>query len=40
MSIVGWVFLGLTADFIASKAVNKRGERLVLDIILGSGTFR
>lgn len=35
MSIVGWIVLGLIAGFIASKVVNKRGEGLVLDIILG-----
>jgi uncharacterized membrane protein YeaQ/YmgE (transglycosylase-associated protein family) len=35
MSIIGWVILGLIAGFIASKIVNKRGEGLVLDILLG-----
>ena len=35
MSIIGWIFLGLIAGFIASKIVNKRGEGLFLDIILG-----
>ena len=35
MSIIGWIILGLIAGFIASKLVNKRGEGLVLDIILG-----
>lgn len=35
MSIIGWIVLGLIAGFIASKIVNKRGEGLVLDIILG-----
>lgn len=35
MSIVGWIVLGLIAGFIASKVVNKQGEGLVLDIILG-----
>jgi uncharacterized membrane protein YeaQ/YmgE (transglycosylase-associated protein family) len=35
MSIVGWVILGLISGFIASKIVNKTGEGLVLDIVLG-----
>jgi uncharacterized membrane protein YeaQ/YmgE (transglycosylase-associated protein family) len=35
MSIVGWIILGLLAGFIASKIVNKTGEGIVIDIILG-----
>jgi len=35
MSIIGWIILGLIAGFIASKIVNKQGEGLFLDIILG-----
>jgi uncharacterized membrane protein YeaQ/YmgE (transglycosylase-associated protein family) len=35
MSIVAWIVLGLIAGFIASKIVNKQGEGLVLDIVLG-----
>jgi uncharacterized membrane protein YeaQ/YmgE (transglycosylase-associated protein family) len=35
MSIIGWLILGLVAGFIASKIVNKRGEGLILDIVLG-----
>jgi uncharacterized membrane protein YeaQ/YmgE (transglycosylase-associated protein family) len=35
MSILGWLVLGLIAGFIASKLVNKSGEGLILDIILG-----
>jgi len=35
MSIIGWIALGLIAGFIASKIVNKRGEGIVLDIVLG-----
>jgi uncharacterized membrane protein YeaQ/YmgE (transglycosylase-associated protein family) len=35
MSIIGWVVLGLISGFIASKIVNRRGEGLVLDILLG-----
>ena len=35
MSIIGWVILGLIAGFIASQLVNKTGEGLVMDIVLG-----
>ena len=35
MSYLTWVFLGLIAGFVASKIVSKRGEGVVLDIILG-----
>ena len=35
MSIIGWLILGLVAGFIASKIVNKSGEGLMLDIVLG-----
>lgn len=35
MSIIGWIVLGLIAGFIASKIVNKEGEGLILDIVLG-----
>ena len=35
MSIIGWVVLGLIAGFIASKIVNRRGEGIILDIVLG-----
>ncbi len=35
MSIIAWIVLGLVAGFIGSKLVNKRGEGLFLDIILG-----
>jgi uncharacterized membrane protein YeaQ/YmgE (transglycosylase-associated protein family) len=35
MSIVAWVILGLISGFIASKIVNKSGEGVVLDIVLG-----
>ena len=35
MSIIAWVVLGLIAGFIASKIVNKTGEGLTLDIVLG-----
>ena len=35
MSFLAWIILGLIAGFIGSKIVNKRGEGLFLDIILG-----
>ena len=35
MSILAWIVLGLIAGFIGSKIVNKSGEGIVLDIILG-----
>ena len=35
MSIIAWLVLGLIAGFIASKIINKTGEGLWLDIVLG-----
>lgn len=35
MSFLAWIILGLIAGFIGSKLVNKRGEGVFLDIILG-----
>ena len=35
MSILAWIVLGLVAGFVASKIVNKTGEGVVMDIILG-----
>ena len=35
MSIIAWLILGLIAGFIGSKIVNKSGEGVLLDIILG-----
>ena len=35
MSIIAWIILGLIAGFIASKIVNKTGEGLLVDILLG-----
>ena len=35
MSLVAWIVLGLVAGFIGSKLVNKTGEGLILDIVLG-----
>jgi uncharacterized membrane protein YeaQ/YmgE (transglycosylase-associated protein family) len=35
MSILAWIILGLLAGFIGSKLVNKTGEGVVLDVVLG-----
>ena len=35
MSYLAWIVLGLIAGFIGSKIVNKQGEGLILDVILG-----
>jgi len=35
MSILAWIVLGLIAGFIGSKIVNKSGDGVVLDIVLG-----
>ncbi len=35
MSFLAWIVLGLIAGFIGSKIVNKKGDGMVLDILLG-----
>ena len=35
MSIIAWLILGLIAGFIASKIVNRSGQGVFLDIVLG-----
>lgn len=35
MSIIAWIILGLIAGFIGSKIVNRSGEGVMLDIVLG-----
>ncbi len=35
MSIIGWIIFGLICGFIGSKIVNRSGEGLLLDIVLG-----
>jgi len=35
MSILAWIVLGIIAGFLGSKIVNKTGEGLVLDLVLG-----
>jgi uncharacterized membrane protein YeaQ/YmgE (transglycosylase-associated protein family) len=35
VSIIGWIIFGVIAGFIASKIVNKQGEGLIVDLVLG-----
>lgn len=35
MTFLAWIVLGLVAGYIASKLVNRRGEGILLDILLG-----
>lgn len=35
MSVIAWIILGLIAGFIGSKIVNKSGQGLIMDIVLG-----
>jgi uncharacterized membrane protein YeaQ/YmgE (transglycosylase-associated protein family) len=35
MFILSWILLGLIAGFLGSKIVNRRGEGIFLDIVLG-----
>ena len=35
MSFLAWIVLGLIAGFIGSKIVNRTGEGVLLDIVLG-----
>ena len=35
MGLISWIILGLIAGFIGSKIVNRTGEGIALDIILG-----
>jgi uncharacterized membrane protein YeaQ/YmgE (transglycosylase-associated protein family) len=35
MSILSWILLGLIAGFLGSKIVNRHGEGIFLDIVLG-----
>ena len=35
LGFIAWIVVGLIAGFLGSKIVNKRGEGIVLDIILG-----
>ncbi|MFK8253647.1 GlsB/YeaQ/YmgE family stress response membrane protein [Ancylobacter terrae] len=35
MSVLGWILLGLIAGWLGSKLVNKSGQGMLLDIVLG-----
>ena len=35
MHILSWMILGLVAGFIGSKIVNKHGDGIFLDIVIG-----
>lgn len=35
MSAIAWIILGLLSGFIASKIVNRTGEGILMDIVLG-----
>ncbi|TIW80144.1 MAG: GlsB/YeaQ/YmgE family stress response membrane protein [Mesorhizobium sp.] len=35
MGIISWIILGLIAGFIGSKIVNKTGQGMIMDIVLG-----
>jgi uncharacterized membrane protein YeaQ/YmgE (transglycosylase-associated protein family) len=35
MSILAWAVLGLVAGFIGSKLINRTGEGVLLDMVLG-----
>jgi hypothetical protein len=39
MSLLAWNVLGLLAGFIGTKLVNKTGQGVVLDIVLGSSAL-
>lgn len=35
MSLIAWLVVGLVAGWIGSMIVNRRGEGLIMDIVLG-----
>jgi uncharacterized membrane protein YeaQ/YmgE (transglycosylase-associated protein family) len=35
MSVISWIILGVIAGFLGSKIVNKSGQGLIMDIVLG-----
>ena len=35
MSLIAWLVVGLIAGWIGSMLVNRRGEGLIMDIVLG-----
>lgn len=36
VEIIGWIALGLVTSYIASSQMNRHGEGLVLDLVLGT----
>jgi uncharacterized membrane protein YeaQ/YmgE (transglycosylase-associated protein family) len=36
MSILAWIVLGLIVGFIASKLFNKKGEGVLMNVVLGA----
>jgi uncharacterized membrane protein YeaQ/YmgE (transglycosylase-associated protein family) len=36
MSVIGWIILGLIAGFVGSKIVNRTGQGILVDIVLGT----
>jgi len=35
MSVISWIILGVIAGFLGSKIVNKSGQGVIMDIVLG-----
>ncbi len=35
MSVLGWIFFGLIAGFIASRIMGARGQGCMIDMVLG-----
>lgn len=35
MSLFSWIVLGLIAGFVASRIVNRTGEGVIVDVLLG-----
>jgi uncharacterized membrane protein YeaQ/YmgE (transglycosylase-associated protein family) len=35
MPVITWIILGLVAGFISSMIVNRRGEGILLDVLVG-----
>ena len=35
MSVIGWIILGLIAGFFGSKIVDRTGQGILLDLVLG-----
>lgn len=35
MTVLAWIVLGLISGFVASKLVDRQGQGVVLDIVLG-----